>query len=204
MSFLVCPYLFREDYVWSWFAYHGSEFTWPLSPPLRTPVCPVLWYPSFWERKLLTELFRDTCVILSPFGAHRNIYSGKRSVTCVADWNYRVCRAIGQLGSLMSHIKYWFPYVSNPELIMGLLQLQQLLSTTPEITHYTWELFKNPQTNNAFYYAEPVHSFLYIQFVVARGLVTCCLQLQLRIDLPFSHKSFSGKEITTWDIMYGS
>lgn len=66
------------------------------------------------------------------------------------------------------------------------------------------ELFRNPKTNNTFYYAELVHSFFYIQFVVARGLVTFCLQLQLRIDLPFSHKSFSGKEITTWDIMYGS
>lgn len=98
----------------------------------------------------------------------------------------------------------WFPYVSNPELTMELLQPLQLQSTTPEITNYTWESFKNPRTNNAFYYGELVHSFFYIQFVMARGLVTCCLQSQPRIDLPFSHKSFSGKEITTWDIMYGS
>lgn len=93
-------------------------------------------------------------------------------LACVADWRTQFWLAIGALWSLMNHIQHWFPYVSTPELVMELLQPLQLLSTTPEITNYTWELFKNPKTNNAFYYGELVHSFFYIQFVMARGLVT--------------------------------
>lgn len=176
---------------------------WPLSHPPWIPVCPILWYPSLWIKALDWALQRHQ-------GHSQPLWSPQeyviRQMFChvLQTGSTRFWVAVGPLWSLMNHIQHWFPYVSNPELIMELLQSLKLLSRTPEITNYTWELFKNPKTKNAFYYGELVHRFFYIHFVMARGLVTCCLQSQPRIDLPFSHKSFSGKESTTWDIMYGS
>lgn len=87
---------------------------------------------------LLTELFRDIKVILSPFGAHRNIYLIRQIFWHVLQTERtQFWLAIGPPWPLMNHIQHWFPYVSNQELIMELLQPLQLLSTTSEITNYT-------------------------------------------------------------------